>query len=196
MVDSADDAAPTKPFGTLDSVLDERMAMFKALLRLDTTGPPGNAVIAADRAAGWLAEAGIESRSSDGAPGRRALVATLRPEKDARSWSAHLDVVPADLAHWTHPPFEAVEADGCIWGRGTIDMKNMAAYGLAIMRQLVRSGTTLLRGLKRVLLVDEEAGCLSGSLALTAQRPDRIQERGARRRCDCLGASAGGLGGQ
>ena len=166
---------PPIPFDTPDSVLDDGMAIFKALLRLDTTNPPGNEVIAADRAVEWLAEAGIESTTFDAAPGRRSLVATLGPEKDALILSAHLDVVPADPAHWTHPPFEAVEADGCIWGRGTIDMKNMAAYGLAIMRHLARSGTTLTRGLKLVLVADEEAGCLNGSLALAEHHPDWLQ---------------------
>ena len=35
----------------------------------------------------------------------------------------HLDVVPADSAHWIHPPFSGAIADGYIWGRGAIDDK-------------------------------------------------------------------------
>ena len=63
-------------------------------------------------------------------------MAHVDPDEDnALILSAHLDVVPVDLAHWDHPPFEALEADGCIYGRGAIDMKNMAAYALASMRE-------------------------------------------------------------
>ena len=95
--------------------------------------------------------------------------------KTALILSAHLDVVPVDLAHWDHPPFEALEADGCIYGRGAIDMKNMAAYALASMRELVRSSVPLKRGLRVVLFADEEAGCSEGSLAIARQQPSWLK---------------------
>ena len=50
--------------------------------------------------------------------------------------TAHLDVVEADPSKWRHPPFSGDEHDGCLWGRGAIDMKNMAAMCTAIMRRL------------------------------------------------------------
>ena len=164
---------PAIPFGLDPGVLDDGVRMFKALLRLDTTNPPGNEVIAADQAVAWLAEVGVESRIHDAAPGRRSVVACVGPDgPEALILSAHLDVVPADPEKWTHPPFEAVEADGCLWGRGAIDMKHMAAYGLAIVRDLARRAVPLARGVKLVLVADEEAGCALGSLDLARKHPE------------------------
>jgi len=50
-------------------------------------------------------------------------------------FAGHTDVVPTGPEeNWTHPPFEATEADGCLWGRGSADMKG----GLAAMMVAVR----------------------------------------------------------
>ena len=167
---------PPIPFSMPAEVLDDGLRMFKDLLRLDTTNPPGNEVIAADASAAWLAEAGIDAQIHDAAAGRRSLVASIGPDTDdAMILSAHLDVVPADPAHWEHPPFDAVEADGCIWGRGTIDMKHMAAYGLAILRHLAPRQHELKRGLRLALVADEEAGCDLGSLHLAEHRPEWLR---------------------
>lgn len=157
-------------------MLDDGIRMLRELIRLDTTNPPGNESIAANRAAEWLAEVGIESAFADASPGRRNLVASIGPASPCVAISAHLDVVPADPAMWTHPPFEAVEADGCIWGRGAIDMKHMAAFGLAILRELARNqadgAPPLARGLKLLLFADEEAGCEQGSLFIARKYPE------------------------
>jgi acetylornithine deacetylase/succinyl-diaminopimelate desuccinylase-like protein len=164
---------PPIPFDAPVALLDDGQRLLRDLLRIDTTNPPGNEVVAADACIGWLAEVGIEARVFDAAPGRRSLVASYGPPgDDALVLSAHLDVVPADPAHWTHPPFEAVEADGCIWGRGAIDMKNGASSALAIIRHLARNQIPLTRGIKVVLVADEEAGCGFGSLALARAHPD------------------------
>ena len=47
-----------------------------------------------------------------------------RPDLKPVTLMAHQDVVSADPAEWTHPPFEGVIVDGLIWGRGTLDIKN------------------------------------------------------------------------
>lgn len=166
---------PPIPFGVADDLLDDAMDIFKALLRLDTTNPPGNEVVAANYAEGLLKEVGIAVRTHDAAEGRRSLVCEIGPDTDPLVLSAHLDVVPADPEHWDHPPFGAVEADGCIWGRGTIDMKNMAAYALATIRKLKRDGVELKRGLRLALVADEEAGCSQGSLHLAEHHPDWLR---------------------
>ena len=157
-------------------MLTDGLDILKHLIRIDTTNPPGNEEKAADRCAQYLQEVHIPSHCHDAAPGRRNLMAEFGPaNSEALIVSAHLDVVPADPDCWDHPPFDAVEADGCIWGRGTIDMKHVAAYGLAIMRQLARSQTTMDRRLRLVLFADEEAGCQQGSLNVASNRPDWLQ---------------------
>ena len=167
---------PPIPFETTEAFLQDGMELFKDLMRIDTTNPPGNEKEAVDYAEKRLAELGIPSERFISKGGRHSLMAHVGPDEDnALILSAHLDVVPVDLAHWDHPPFEAVEADGCIYGRGAIDMKNMAAYALASMRELVRSSVPLKRGLRVVLFADEEAGCSEGSLAIARQQPSWLK---------------------
>ena len=166
---------PPIPFGAPDAMLQDGLTMFRDLLRIDTTNPPGNEELAANKCIDWLNDVGVQCRTHDDLPGRRNVVACIGPEENAIILSAHLDVVPADPEQWTYPPFDAVEAEGCIWGRGAIDMKHMAAYGLAIMRNLAGRQEELTQGVKLVLVADEEAGCTHGSLSLAEKHPDWLQ---------------------
>lgn len=91
--------------------------------------------------------------------------------------SAHLDVVPAEHESWTSDPFAAderrdVHGTMCVWGRGAVDMKHFAASALCIVLELARSKQPLRRGIKLVLVADEEAGCSHGSLAMVRQHPE------------------------
>jgi carboxypeptidase PM20D1 len=55
---------------------------------------------------------------------------------------AHQDVVPADehtLSEWTHTPFSGDIADGFIWGRGTMDIKNQLIAVFEAVEQLLRN---------------------------------------------------------
>ena len=89
--------------------------------------------------------------------------------------NGHLDVVPVDREAWSHDPFAAVEADGCIWGRGAIDMKNMVAMSAMTLVQLKRSGVRLSRDLIFAGVADEEAGSNHGALFLVQQHPDLVR---------------------
>jgi acetylornithine deacetylase/succinyl-diaminopimelate desuccinylase-like protein len=149
----------------------------KSLIRLDTTNPPGNERQAADLLAGELREAGLEPRVLEGAPGRTNVVARLRGTGAAPPLllTAHLDVVEADASTWTHPPFSALEADGCVWGRGAVDMKNMAAMSVALMRHLARDGRKLARDIIFAGVADEEMGSDHGAAWLVANHPDLVR---------------------
>ena len=70
----------------------------------------------------------------------------------------HLDVVPANAPDWRHDPFSGEIADGCIWGRGAVDMKDMDAMILAVVRQRLREGRRPPRDVVLVFTADEEAG--------------------------------------
>ncbi|MGB3303118.1 M20/M25/M40 family metallo-hydrolase [Gordonia sp. (in: high G+C Gram-positive bacteria)] len=84
----------------------------------------------------------------------------------------HLDVVPAEAEDWSVHPFSGAIQDGYIWGRGAVDMKDMAGMVLAIARQFKRDGTIPPRDIVFAFLADEEAGGTWGSHWLVQHRPD------------------------
>jgi acetylornithine deacetylase/succinyl-diaminopimelate desuccinylase-like protein len=147
------------------------------LLRIDTTNPPGNERPAADLLAGELSAAGIDPVLLESAPRRANLVARLAGsgELPPLLLTAHLDVVEADASAWAHPPFSGELADGYLWGRGAIDMKNMAAMAVAIMTRLAREKVRLRRDLIFAAVADEEMGCRMGSAWLCANHPERVK---------------------
>ncbi len=156
---------------------DDAVRLCQALIRLDTTNPPGQERAAADLLADELRKAGVDVQMFESAPGRANLVARLvgTGAKPPLLLSAHLDVVEADPAGWTHPPFAGEIADGFLWGRGAVDMKNMAAMSVAIMCQLARGKTRLDRDLIFAAVADEEAGCDLGSKWLVDNHPDLVR---------------------
>jgi acetylornithine deacetylase/succinyl-diaminopimelate desuccinylase-like protein len=151
--------------------------MLTALLRMDTTNPPGNERPAVDYLAGKLREVGIEPTILEAAPGRANLVARWKGtgKADPILLAAHLDVVEADPSRWKQPPFSAAEVDGCLWGRGAVDMKHMAAMSAAVMRKLARDGVRLGRDVIFAAVADEEAGCDFGSRFLVEQHPELVR---------------------
>jgi acetylornithine deacetylase/succinyl-diaminopimelate desuccinylase-like protein len=155
----------------------EALACLKDLLRIDTSNPPGNERPAAECVAALLAREGIPAQILESAPGRASVVARLKGSgrKAPLLLSGHLDVVPADAEHWKHPPFGAVEADGYLWGRGAVDMKNMVAMSLMSLVLLKRQGVALDRDVIFAAVADEEAGSRHGSLFLVERHPDLVR---------------------
>ena len=163
-----------------DEVADEAQRILRDLLRIDTTNPPGNEEAACRYIAGLLETEGIEHEVMVVAPGRANLVARIpgRGDADPVLLATHLDVVGADAEEWTHPPFAAELADGYIWGRGAIDMKNMAAMELAFVLTLQRHHAgEAASDVVFAAVADEEAGCEMGSLWLVRHHPERVRAR-------------------
>lgn len=163
---------------TTDRELAEHATkLCQTLLRIDTTNPPGAERAAAEVVADELRQAGLEPRYLESAPERANVVARLKGtgEKPPLLLTAHLDVVEAEASAWKHPPFSGLIADGCLWGRGAIDMKNMAAMCVAIMTRLAREKVALKRDLIFAAVADEEAGCDHGSKFLVETHPDLVR---------------------
>ncbi len=164
-----------------DAATREALAHFKALLRIDTTNPPGNERPAADYLARQLAREGIAYEIVESAPTRASLVARLRGSgrRGPLMLSGHLDVVPVERERWTHDPFGAEEHDGCVWGRGAVDMKNMVAMSLSTLLLLKRAQdrgeVALERDVVFCAVADEEAGSRFGARYLVEQRPDLVR---------------------
>jgi acetylornithine deacetylase/succinyl-diaminopimelate desuccinylase-like protein len=151
--------------------------MCQTLLRIDTTNPPGAERPAAEYLAGKLRDVGLDPVLLDSAPARTNLVVRHRGRgtKPPLLLTAHLDVVEADPARWQHPPFSGVIADGCLWGRGAIDMKNMAAMSAAILRRLAHDRVALDRDVIFAAVADEEAGCDLGSRFLVENHRSMVE---------------------
>lgn len=159
------------------TVEEEAIEHLRALVRIDTTNPPGNEIAAVEYIKSVLDKEGIESQVLEPEPGRGNIVARLKGDGSGQPvvLNGHLDVVTADPAHWDHPPFSADVADGYIWGRGTLDMKNMVAMELTLLLELKRRGVELKRDVIFAAVADEEAGCNRGSRFLAEEHPDLIK---------------------
>jgi acetylornithine deacetylase/succinyl-diaminopimelate desuccinylase-like protein len=146
------------------------------LLRLETVNPPGNETIATTYLKEQLAEVGIAADLLEDVPGRANLLARWPGSGAARPLllMGHVDVVPAEAAHWSHPPFAGEIAGGFLWGRGAVDMKNIVAIHLTIVRLLKRSGVTLPRDILIAFTADEEAGSDHGMEWVAEHHFDRV----------------------
>ncbi|GGT92463.1 M20/M25/M40 family metallo-hydrolase [Streptomyces coeruleorubidus] len=149
--------------------LDEVVTFTSDLIRIDTTNRGGGDCQerpAAEYAAARLAEAGIEPTLLERTKGRTNVVARIEgtdPSADALLLHGHLDVVPAAAADWSVHPFSGEIRDGVVWGRGAVDMKNMDAMILAVVRAWARQGVRPRRDIVIAFTADEEASAEDGS---------------------------------
>jgi acetylornithine deacetylase/succinyl-diaminopimelate desuccinylase-like protein len=161
---------------------DEVVDICRDLIRIDTSNPgdhsgPGERH-AAEHVAALLAEVGLESQLLESHPKRTSVVARIEgqdPTRPALLIHGHLDVVPANAPDWRHHPFDGEIADGCIWGRGAIDMKDMDAMMLAVVRQRRREGRLPARDVVLTFTADEEAGGTWGARWLVDHHPDLFE---------------------
>lgn len=155
----------------------EALELFRGLLRFDTTNPPGNERPAADYLAESLRADGYDPVVLASAPGRANLVVRAKGSgaKPPLLLNGHLDVVGVEASKWTHPPFGAEIHDGLLWGRGTVDLKNMVAMSAMVLKLLARTGLPLERDVIFAAVADEENGCRFGSEWLVAEHPELVR---------------------
>ena len=161
---------------------DEVVELCRDLIRLDTSNygdgsGPGERK-AAEYVAEKLAEVGLEPVVTESEPGRTSVVARWPgedPARDALLVHGHLDVVPAEASDWSVDPFAGEVRDGCLWGRGAVDMKDMDAMVLALVRQWRRQGRRPPRDVVLAFLADEEAGGLLGAHWLVDNEPELFE---------------------
>lgn len=132
----------------------------KALVRLDTSNPPGNEILAANYLKAQLDKEGIPSKVYVSSGTRASLIARLKGSgaKKALILMCHTDVVPADKKEWATEPFVPVEKEGYLYGRGTADNKGLCAAELSILIDLKRSKAALSRDVVFFAEADEESG--------------------------------------
>jgi acetylornithine deacetylase/succinyl-diaminopimelate desuccinylase-like protein len=171
--------APPSSSADISQIESEALVWLQNLIRINTTNPPGNELVAAKYLAGVLDQEGIHSETFESTPGRGFLVARLSansmPDPSrALLLMAHLDVVGVDKTKWTTDPFGAVIQGNYLYGRGAIDDKGMLATNLAVFVALKRSGVRLNRDVIFFTESDEEAGGTAGMKFAVEKHWDKI----------------------
>ncbi|MEK6371492.1 MAG: M20/M25/M40 family metallo-hydrolase [Acidobacteriota bacterium] len=141
-------------------------------VRIDTS--KNNEIDGARFLAAILSQNGVRAEIIESAPRRASLYARLQGKRDGDALLLlnHIDVVPADPAAWTRPPFAASERLNMIYGRGTLDMKGIALCQLEAFLDVARSGRTPERDIVFLATADEENDGLLGTGWLVEHRPD------------------------
>ncbi len=181
----------------------EAEQLLSRLIQFDTVNPPGNERAAQEYLAEHLSDAGFACELLGAEQGRPNLLARLRaadappveepmPASGAPGagptlcYLGHVDTVLANAHEWTHDPWSGEIADGCMWGRGALDMKSQVAAEIAAAASLARSGWRPAHGeLLIAAVVDEETGGALGAEWITKTHPEKV-------RCDMLVNEGGG----
>ena len=155
-----------------NALQDETMRHYQALLRLDTSNPPGNERLVADYLKQVFDSAGIPSQVLALDSNRSNLVARLvgNGRKRPLLIMGHTDVVTVDAAKWTHPPFNATRQDGHVYGRGAVDDKDNVAAALMTMLLLKRLNVPLDRDVIFLAEAGEEGSTSVGIQFLVDQQ--------------------------
>lgn len=144
----------------------------------DGTPGSGQEVRSAETLMQFLDGCGLEVETYEPLPGRTSLVARLRgtdPQAGALCFLAHTDVVPVVASGWSVDPFAAEVIEGCVWGRGGVDMLNQTAGHAVALRTLAESDERLRGDVVFAAVADEEAGGAHGAGWLAEHAPDAIE---------------------
>ena len=157
---------------------EEAAKVLSGYLRVDTFNPPGNETRGARYLGNVLQREGIPYEIVEHAPGRGTLIARLKGagEEKPLCLLSHIDVATADTSLWPEgkgPLSGALDEDGMIWGRGSLDMKGMGVLELMTMVWLKRKKVPLRRDVVLLAVADEEVDN-AGMKLIMGQHWDRI----------------------
>lgn len=159
-----------------DPLAREAEEALVAFLRIDTTNPPGNETAGAIFLRDYLTKAGIAARLIGDDPKRQGVYARLeanpKSSEKALVLLSHIDVVPADAAAWTQPPFSGARSGGYIWGRGALDTKSLTIAEMMTVIDLKRRGAKLKRDVIFLAVPDEELGGVLGAKLFLEKYPE------------------------
>jgi acetylornithine deacetylase/succinyl-diaminopimelate desuccinylase-like protein len=151
--------------------------LLQDLIRFDTTNPPGNEAECVAYIDQLLIAAGFQTVLLGGHPDRPNLIVRLSGRGDAPPLllHGHVDVVTTANQKWTYPPFEGRVADGCVWGRGALDMKSGVAMMLAALLRAKAEGFVPAGDVVLAILCDEEAGSDYGAKYLVENHSEHFR---------------------
>ena len=158
------------------AVGEETVRRLQDLLRLDTRNPPGNEIRAAEYLRAVFEAEGISGEIVGPSGERGTFIARLSGDESAPPLllMGHTDVVAVEPEKWTHDPFSGDIADGFIYGRGALDMKQMVTMEAMTMLLLKRAGARLKRDVIYMAAADEECGGYAGAGWVVEHHPELI----------------------
>jgi acetylornithine deacetylase/succinyl-diaminopimelate desuccinylase-like protein len=170
-------AQSTGPQPNWSAVEEETMRHFQALLRLDTSNPPGNEHLAVDYIKQVLEKEGIRGQVFALDPNRSNIVARLKGNGEKRPLliMGHTDVVTVDAAKWQHPPFSATREGGYVYGRGAVDDKDNLTAALVTTLLLKRLNVPLARDVIFLAEAGEEGNSNFGIQFMVGQHFPEIE---------------------
>lgn len=140
----------------LQECQEDAVRWTQELVKIPSENPPGSELACAQYCAELLTALGMEVHLDPFAPGRANVVAYAGNRDELGIvLNGHIDTVPANEG-WHTPPFSAAIHDGCIWGRGSADMKSGCAAMMAAAKYILQSGIPYRRGLALTFVSDEE----------------------------------------
>jgi acetylornithine deacetylase/succinyl-diaminopimelate desuccinylase-like protein len=156
--------------------------LLQRLIRFNTVNPPGDEEAAQHFLRDTLEKAGFDCELLAAVEGRPNLIARLPGGSDGPTLCllGHVDTVLADPDDWSVDPWSGELRDGCVWGRGALDMKSQVAAEVAAVTLLAEEGWRPEAGeLMLVVTADEEAGAEHGAMWLCDEHADKV-------RCDLV----------
>jgi acetylornithine deacetylase/succinyl-diaminopimelate desuccinylase-like protein len=158
------------------SLRDEVTELARALVRVDTSNPPGNETKAAELLREYLAGSGVEAELYARVPERANLVARLAGgDGPSLALLCHTDTVLADPREWSRNPWGGELVDSVVWGRGALDMKGHVAAATVAFASLAREGFRPAGDLLLIAEADEEVGDGFGLEWLVEEHPDAVR---------------------
>lgn len=159
------------------AVDEEVIEHLRNILRLDTRNPPGNEILVASYLRDVLEREGFKCVIVGPTPERASLITRLKGDNSEQPLllMSHTDVVAVEPEKWSHDPFGGEIADGYLYGRGALDMKNMVTMELMSILLLKRAGVPLKRDVIYMAEADEEVGGHNGAEWLVEHYPELIR---------------------
>src|SRR5262245_57905883 len=155
---------------------DEAVQNLQALIRIDTSNPPGNEIKVAEFLKSIMDKEGIPSEIVAVEPARGNLVARIKGngKKKPLLLMGHIDVVGVERNKWTVDPFGGVAKDGYIYGRGAADDKGMTSACLEVLVLLHRLKVPLDRDVIFLAEGGEEGNTYVGIDYMVSKHWDKI----------------------
>ena len=157
----------------------EAVRLLQELIRVNTVNPPGNETAAAELLRAYLEENGVACELYARDPARANLVARIPGSRNGPRLLllSHTDTVLADPSEWTVDPWSGELKDGCVWGRGALDMKGEVVASAVAIASLAREGFTPAGDLLFAATADEEVGEgeYQGLRWLCEEHPDAVR---------------------